>query len=160
YNGNQLILKPHLSTYESQNNYQVKSDGDWGMLGIKGDRISRAGIQLHFKQSGDSLFHIYQSIHAQSHSHSAALKKAKNIRHSIAIEGNTVHLNNFYTYPLADKLRLQDVEIYVEIPAGKSVKINNKVIRLDADTNRDQKMDSDYEEKGEIQANGSYSHWD
>jgi phage shock protein PspC (stress-responsive transcriptional regulator) len=160
YYGNQLILKPHLSTYESQNNYQVKSDGDWGMLGIKGDRISRAGIQLHFKQSGDTLFHIYQNIHAQSHSHSTALKKAKNIRHSIAIEGNTVHLNNFFTYPLADKLRLQDVEIYVEIPSGKSVRINNKVIRLSKDSISDQKMDSDYEQEGEIQANGSYSHWD
>lgn len=159
YYGDQLFLKTHLATYGSQNNYKVKSDGDWGMFGIHGDQIRETGIELHFKQSSDTLYHVYQAIHAQSQSHRTALKKSKNIRHSIAIEGNTVHLNNFYTYPIADKLRLQEVEIYVEIPAGKTVKINNKVIRLGGEVFF-QKIDSDYEEKGEIHADGSYAHWD
>ena len=159
YYGDQLILKTHLATYDSQNNYIVKSDGDWGMFGIHGDQIRETGIELHFKQSSDTLYHVYQAIHAQSQSHRTALKKSKNIRHSMTIEGNTVHLNNFYTYPMADKLRLQEVEIYVEIPAGKTVRINNKVIRLGGEVFFE-KIDSDYEEKGEIHADGSYDHWD
>jgi hypothetical protein len=138
----------------------VKSDGEWGMLGIKGDKISEAGIRIHYKPSSDSLFHVYQLITAHSHSHTTALEKADHIRHTMSIDSNIVNIDNYYTYPIADKLRLQDVEIYIEIPSGKTVKINNEVIRLGADPFNEQKMDEHYEEKGHLDGDGTYSHWD
>lgn len=160
YYGEELMLKPHLSTYGSARGYTVKSEGRWGMLGIKGDKIREAGILIHFKPSSDSLYHISQAFSAKSHSHETALKKARNIVHTIAMDSNIVDLNNYFTYPRADKLRLQKVEIHVKIPSGKAVKINNQIIRLGANTFKRQKLDVNYEEKGQLYSDGSYSHWE
>src|SRR5574343_935000 len=160
YYGDQLTIVPHLSAYANNSKFRVKSDGEWGMLGIKGDKISEAGIRIHYKPSSDSLFHIYQVISAHGHSHNTALEKANNIHHSMSIDSNIVNIDNYYTYPMTDKLRLQEVEIYIEIPSGKTVKINNEVIRLGADPFNEQKIDEHYEEKGHLDADGSYSHWD
>jgi hypothetical protein len=155
YYGNQLTILPHLSTYARTNKFKIKSNGNWGMMGINGDKISEAGIRIHFKPSRDSLFHVLQTVSAQSHSHNTALEKAKNIRHSISVNRNVVHLNNYYTYPMADKIRLQKVEVYLEIPSGKTVKINNQIIRLRANSRNDKPI----EEKGQLEGNGTYSHW-
>jgi phage shock protein PspC (stress-responsive transcriptional regulator) len=160
YYGDELTIIPHLSTYESSNNkFKIKTDVEWGMMTIKGDKISEPGIHIHYKPSSDSLFHVYQTLSAHSHSHKIALEKAKNIRHSMSIDSNIVNLNNYYTYPIADKMRLQQVEIYIEIPADKTVKINNEIIRLGPDPFKDKNVDENYEENGRIESNGSYSHW-
>lgn len=160
YSGEQLTIVPHLSAYANNSKFKVKSDGEWGMLGIKGNKISEAGIRIHYKPSSDSLFHVYQLITAHSHSHKTALEKANNIHHTMSIDSNIVNIDNYFTYPIADKLRLQEVEIYIEIPSGKTVKINNEVIRLGADPFNEQKMDEHHEEKGHLDGDGSYSHWD
>lgn len=156
YYGEQLTIVPHLSSYANNNKFRIKSDGDWGMLGIKGDKISEAGIRIHYRLSSDSLFHVYQTMSAHSHAHKAALTKAKNIHHSMSIDSNIVNLNNYYTYPITDKMRIQEVEIYIEIPTGKTVKINNETIRLGENTYND----NEFEEKGHLDGDGSYSHWD
>jgi len=156
YYGEQLTIVPHLSSYANNNKFRIKSDGDWGMLGIKGDKISEAGIRIHYRLSSDSLFHVYQTMSAHSHAHKAALTKAKNIHHSMSVDSNIVHLNNYYTYPITDKMRIQEVEIYIEIPTGKTVKINNETIRLGENTYNDK----EFEEKGHLDGDGTYSHWD
>lgn len=156
YYGEQLKIVPHLSSYANNNKFRIKSDGDWGMLGIKGDKISEAGIRIHYRLSSDSLFHVYQTMSAHSHAHKAALTKAKNIHHSMSVDSNIVNLNNYYTYPITDKMRIQEVEIYIEIPTGKTVKINNETIRLGENTYNDK----EFEEKGHLDGDGTYSHWD
>ena len=156
YYGEQLTIVPHLSSYANNNKFRIKSDGDWGMLGIKGDKISEAGIRIHYRLSSDSLFHVYQTMSAHSHAHKAALTKAKNIHHSMSVDSNIVNLNNYYTYPITDKMRMQEVEIYIEIPTGKTVKINNETIRLGENTYNDK----EFEEKGHLDGDGTYSHWD
>lgn len=156
YYGEQLTIVPHLSSYANNNKFRIKSDGDWGMLGIKGDKISEAGIRIHYRLSSDSLFHVYQTMSAHSHAHKAALTKAKNIHHSISVDSNIVNLNNYYAYPITDKMRIQEVEIYIEIPTGKTVKINNETIRLGENTYNDK----EFEEKGHLDGDGTYSHWD
>ncbi len=156
YYGEQLTIVPHLSSYANNNKFRIKSDGDWGMLGIKGDKISEAGIRIHYRLSSDSLFHVYQTMSAHSHAHKAALTKAKNIHHSMSVDSNIVNLNNYYTYPITDKMRIQEVEIYIEIPTGKTVKINNETIRLGENTYNDK----EFEEKGHLYGDGTYSHWD
>ncbi|MEN9997403.1 MAG: hypothetical protein RI922_393 [Bacteroidota bacterium] len=156
YYGEQLTIVPHLSTYSSNNKFKIKSDGNWGMMAIKGDQITEPGIRFHFKPSSDSLFHVYQTISAHSHSHKTALEKAKNIEHSISIDSNIINLNNYYSYPIKDKMRLQEVEIYISIPTRKSVKINEEIIRL-GENNYNYKQ---FEEKGNLNGDGSYSHWD
>ena len=156
YYGEQLTIVPHLSSYAINNKFRIKSDGDWGMLGIKGDKISEAGIRIHYRLSSDSLFHVYQTMSAHSHAHKAALTKAKNIHHSMSVDSNIVNLNNYYTYPITDKMRIQEVEIYIEIPTGKTVKINNETIRLGENTYNDK----EFEEKGHLDGDGTYSHWD
>jgi hypothetical protein len=56
-------------------------------------------------------------------------------------------------------MRLQQVEIYIEIPVNKIVKINNEIIRLGVDSLKVDNVNEDYEENGHIESDGSYSHW-
>ena len=78
--------------------------------------------------SKDSLFHVHQNLTAHSSSHKNAVEKARNIDHKLILSNSTLHVNTSFSFPIKDKLRDQEVEIIVEIPKGKSVKINNEII--------------------------------
>jgi phage shock protein PspC (stress-responsive transcriptional regulator) len=157
--GETLYFQSDLSSYNSVANFKVKSDGDWGIIGIHGDTISETGIDIHYRQSKDSLFHVYQNLSAHGHSHKIAIQKAKNIHHIMSMDSNLVQFNNHFTYPLSDKLRDQGVAIYIEIPKDKTVQINKEVIRLSIDESNRDSNQAFYEEHGRIERDGRYHHW-
>lgn len=156
---NELTLIAHGSTYKKQDDFQVKSDGRYGMLGLQGNSIQEGGIEFEYRLSKDSLFHVYQNLSAHSHSHKLALEKAKNIRHAVSLDSTILNVNSYYTFPKADKLRDQKVYIVIEIPKDGTVKINNQIIRLGVE-NSDENIDEFYREEGYLENDGEYDHWD
>jgi phage shock protein PspC (stress-responsive transcriptional regulator) len=157
---NELVVVAHQSSFKPSSDFKIKSDGRYGLLGLKGENIVESGIHMEYRLSKDSLFHVYQNLSSHSHSHKSALDKAKNIRHSVSLDSTQLHLNTYYTYPKSDKLRDQEVYIIIEIPEGKSVRIDKQTIRLGADDfNEDVKNDF-YEEDGYLECDGEYDHWE
>jgi phage shock protein PspC (stress-responsive transcriptional regulator) len=157
---NELVVVSHQSSFKPSSDFKVKSDGRYGLIGLKGDNIVESGIHMEYRLSKDSLFHVYQNLSSHSHSHKAALEKAKNIKHSVSLDSTELHVNTYYSYPKSDKLRDQEVYIIIEIPEGKSVRIGKQTIRLGADDfNEDVKNDF-YEEDGYLESDGDYEHWD
>lgn len=115
---------PKLNSSEA---FEVKSQGRYGMMGIERKTIIESGIPIEYRQSKDSLFHIYQNFTANSHSHQQAIKKAKNITHHVSLQGNELTMNSHYSFPKSDKLRDQDVVIIIEVPKNGVVQFNNEI---------------------------------
>lgn len=147
-------ITPKLSSIET---YEVKSKGRYGMMSIEGDRVVESGIHIEYQQSPDSLFHIYQNLTANSHSHQKAIKKAKNIQHNIQLESNTLTMDSHYSFPKKDKLRDQDVYVIIAVPVNGRVYANNKLVLPNEDrlTRMLEKLELD-DQEGYINSRGEY----
>lgn len=156
----QLILIPHHSTNEYIYNSRVKSRGNFGLIGLQGDKIIETGIHIEYKLSQDSLYHIHQNLSANGYTRKQARQMARNIKHTIYLDSSKVHVNTFYRFPKKDKLRDQEVYIIIEIPKGKTVKINNQIIRLGSENLKENELDEYYQEQGILENDGEYEHFD
>jgi len=154
----QLIIETNSPKISTSSTYDVKSKGRWGMMSIENDRIVESGIHIEYRQSKDSLYHVYQNLSAHCQSHRKAVNKAENIKHNAGITGSTLTLDSHYSFPIDDKLRNQDVFIIIEFPAGKSVKWNNKVIYPGSEMNSNGNYEID--DSGYLNSKGEYEHWD
>lgn len=151
----ELTIIPKLETINAKGNYDVKSNGDWGLMEIDDENITLHGIHIKYVRSSDSLFHIQKNIKARSQSHPAGIVKCQNIQHNIEITGDTLIVDAEYSFPRADKLRDQEIYITVEIPEGGLVNIDDRVIRLE-DTDYEKEEVTYYIEKGMLRGNGTY----
>lgn len=125
----QLIVQTHSSSTLKSGEYDIKTNDDFDFIGIQGDNIQESGIHFEYRLSKDSLFHIRQNLLARGYSRKIAVKKAENIQHSASLDSTILNVNTHYIFPKKDKLRDQEVYIIIEIPEGKSIKINNQIIR-------------------------------
>ena len=156
--GSTLTIESILDDYVVDNNFKVKSSGQYHMMSISDESITFHGINIHYKPSSDSLFHINQNFSVQSHSHSTALEKAKNISHEISFRNDTLSMKTGYSFPKADKIRAQIVKVIIEIPKGGKVLIDGETVQFSGDED-----DEDYDyyyEHGKLRHNGTYYHWD
>jgi phage shock protein PspC (stress-responsive transcriptional regulator) len=168
YSGDQLNFLPILKGHKKIDGFTVKSEGKFGILGIREGKIISTGINFEYRESKDSLFHVYHFLSAQGSSHRKALDRAKHINHLIEIEGDECRFDINYYYPKKDLIRCQEVTLIIEIPKGKKVSIDKHEIELRNmyDSHRkhwdDDGYDSDdfYEyEEGHYSRNRRYRHW-
>ena len=156
----QLVIQTHHSNNRKTGTFEVKTDDDFNFIAIKGENIEEGGIHFEYCLSEDSLFHVRQNLSAHSQSNRMAVAKAKNIKHSISLDSTVLNVNAYYSFPMSDKLRDQEVYIIIEIPEGKSVKINRQIIRLGSDEFNEEIIDENYEEHGVLNNDGEYYHHD
>jgi phage shock protein PspC (stress-responsive transcriptional regulator) len=176
-----LVIESHFEKLNNSKDYTIKSSGNSGFVTLEGRYVRDSGIHFTYIESKDSLFHVHQNLTAHSSSHKNAVEKARNIDHKLVLSNSTLHVNTSFSFPTRDKLRDQEVEIIVEIPRGKSVKINNEIIRI-GENHREinininglddldeleklEYLDTDYNEdelkrQGELNSDGSYESWD
>lgn len=105
----------------------VNSDGI-DFIHIENGRITESGVYFKTRPSNDTLFHVYQYVTADGTDRKSAIKRSGKIRHSLEVVGNTIRIDPNYSYPLADGVRGQEVEIVIEVPLGKSLKIKHQPI--------------------------------
>lgn len=156
----QLVVLPILKDLLPEDDYKVTThNNDW-FIDMKGDNIYESGIRFRYRESADSLFHIYENREAHAHTLPKAISRAKNIRHAIFLDGDTLKVDAEYNYPKSDKLRFQDVEIIIEIPRDKSVSFDSSVIRLGKDDFKEEYDDDAMRESGRLRSSGTYYHYD
>jgi hypothetical protein len=154
----QLIIQTNNPKISTSSAFDVKSKGRWGMMSIENDRIIASGIKVEYRQSRDSLFHIYQNLSANCQSHRKAVNKAMNIKHNYGITDSFLTIDSHYSFPMSDKLRDQEVHLIIEFPLGKSIKWNNKVIYPGSEMNDGGSFE--IEDSGYINSKGEYEHED
>ena len=155
----QLVILPINSVPTSDPNLKIKSTNRPWLTEIKGNDIYESEIRFSYKESKDSLFHVYETAECHAHTVEKAVKRAKNIRHEVNLVGDTLSIGTNYHYPKSDKFRNQQVRMIIEIPKDKTVLFNGTIIKLGDDDFYEE--DSDYpKEYGRLHNDGSYGHYD
>ncbi|MFY7991033.1 MAG: PspC domain-containing protein [Fluviicola sp.] len=91
---------------------------------MKNGRIQEHGVHIKYKQSNDSLFHVYQNVSANGTDRETSLRRSNHIEHKLLVEGQKLWVDPYFSFPSKDGLRDQEVEIVVEVPTGKKLYIN------------------------------------
>lgn len=158
------IENNRISPFKIGKEFTVKSDGFNEFIHVEKNRFIRNGIEIEYRRSKDSLFHIIQNLSAQGSTHQAALKKARNIEHFCKLIDGKLVIATGYFFPIRDKMRFQSLKLIIEIPANKSVEYNGKMIQLELDQEEEwdssDAQEEEYSENGFLSPSGNYEHWD
>ncbi len=124
----ELMFKFQTAPSTKKNGYRILSKGEIGVLKVENGRIYFHGIEVAYEKSSDTLFHVLQLNSARGKSHQSALKKARNMKIGLKQNKNQLILDAFYTFPLKDKLRDQELKLIIQVPKDGVVKVDNKVV--------------------------------
>ncbi len=105
-------------------NKPVTDGGGIDFIRIENNRIFNEGIKITKLPSRDTSFHVYQRFSAQGVDRQKALKRSSNIKHELIMNGTSLQISPYYSFPKRDGMRDQHVEIVIEVPLGKALKIN------------------------------------
>lgn len=108
-----------------ENGHKVIKTGGIDFIAIENKQLMEHGINIRYKESADTLFHVIQSYSAHGVDRKSAKIRSMHIQHDLKVEGNRMFINPYYNFPSSDGLRNQEVEIIIEIPKGKTLKIND-----------------------------------
>lgn len=156
-NAEQLTIIPTSGAFNKNAIKQGHRTKNIGWFGVEGNSLSKYNIHIEYTPSADSLFHIRQVNRAHGYSARKARSRSQRIDYRIDVQGDSLYMDTKYLFPMEDKLRGQEVELRVEIPEGKSVLIDNRVIKLDEA--KDHSRNRVYIEEGNIRSDGRYEHY-
>jgi len=156
----ELIVIPVSGDFKTHSSkHKVRSTRNAGWFGIEGNSLSKYGVDVKYSTSPDSLFHITKIYRASGYSQKKARERSENIRYKIKVSGDSLFMDTKYLFPKEDKLRGQEAALLIEIPEGKSVRLDDKIIRLGADSNEEGDRQF-YHEEGYVGSDGDYYHDD
>lgn len=107
--------------YSGQNDFMLKIDQDQMIVGNVSFTVSPA--------SGDVAILEVRKV-AEGHSFESAREKAQSIIYSHEVDSNGLALDAFFTFPLKQMLRSQEVRINLMLPEGKSVFLTEGMQRV------------------------------
>ncbi len=113
------------------NNRRIVSTGGIDFISVKNNQIMEHGVHVRYKESNDSLFHVSQVFSAHGIDRTAAQKRSMHIKHQLHVEGNKLMVDPYYSFPLGDGLRNQEIEVIIEVPKGKKLFINDMEVKVD-----------------------------
>lgn len=134
----------------------INSSGHFFDLEVQKNRIKSYGIEILYVPTTDTSFLIRQNKSAHGVSRNLADKRSNNIRHGMEMINDTLYIDVDYSFPKADKLRDQDVTVIIEIPIGRTVKLDNRTIHLGSDDSKGSTNHPYYKRKGRIGSDGYY----
>ena len=132
----------------------LELDGDHAMT-IQNKRVILQGIEMSFKHSRDSSFHIRHHLSARGFTSKTAFSRIKTIEFGTRLNGNKLIVPSYFSFPITDRLRSQEIELIVEVPIGKALFVNGKRILFSKDSETSQT--DEYLGGGNIDIGGQYS---
>lgn len=112
------------------NNHRIDRSGGIDFISIRNGQVMEHGVNITYKESRDSLFHVSQKFRAHGIDLATAQKRSMHVRHQLMIEGDKLLISPYYTFPAKDGLRNQEIEITIEVPRGKKLFINNQEVLI------------------------------
>jgi phage shock protein PspC (stress-responsive transcriptional regulator) len=109
-------------------NRKVIATGGVDFFAIENGQLIEHGISIKYRQSNDSLFHVSQIYSAHGVDRATAQKRSLHITNNMRIENDKLYLDPFYKFPKTDGFRNQEIEVIIEVPKGKTLKIKNYTI--------------------------------
>lgn len=109
--------------------------------------------ELSVQQSPDTNFHVITIYSSRGITGKSAVRKAENIVYDTEKKGDHIYFSPYYKFPVDDKFRGQQVEVVVQVPAGKKITFGPNTSRIlnrfegDRDLNYD-RVNKTYEMRG------------
>ena len=157
--GSVLTIIADVPLMKTPSGMKVKKDGGHDFMQIGEKNIKMYGVDLVYKESPDSLFHVYQMVSARGKSNKAAVRRADNIKHNIRLVNDTLYVATDFRFPKEDKIRDQRVELIIEIPAKSKVLVDGGTVRFGGPAEEDdEEVDSNARRRkyGTIYGDGYY----
>ncbi len=151
----------HLKAFNHEK-FQINKEGfrptrnpEQGLLLVDNGLIYNSGIAITYKASPDSLYHIRIEKKANGASYLKANQRAAHILFPCELVGNKLQISSGFSFPAKDRLRDQEVVLHIEVPNGKVVLHQNKVVYpYFSESEPDQASDRAY-----VYGDGEYSAW-
>lgn len=112
------------------NNRRIVSTGGIDFISVQDSQIMEHGVHVRYRESNDSLFHVSQVFSAHGIDRTAAQKRSMHLKHQLHVEGNKLMVDPYYSFPLKDGLRNQEIEVIIEVPKGKKFFINDMEVKV------------------------------
>lgn len=113
------------------NNRRIVSNGGLNFISVQNGQIMEHGVHIKYRESNDSSFHVSQIFSAHGVDRTSAQKRSMHIKHKLNLEGNKLLVDPYYSFPVSDGLRNQEIEIVIEVPKGKKFFVNNVEVKVD-----------------------------
>ncbi|WP_343604553.1 PspC domain-containing protein [Fluviicola sp.] len=113
------------------NNRRIVSNGGIDFISVHNGKIMEHGVHIKYRESADSSFHVMQVFSAHGIDRTTAQKRSMRIKHDLRLEGNKLLVDPYYSFPVSDGLRNQEIEVVIEVPKGKKFFINNLEVKAD-----------------------------
>ncbi|MNU56840.1 DNA-binding transcriptional activator PspC [compost metagenome] len=113
------------------NNRRIVSNGGIDFISVHNGQIMEHGVHIKYRESKDSSFHVSQVFSAHGIDRTSAQKRSMHIKHKLNLEGNKLLVDPYYSFPVSDGLRNQEIEIVIEVPKGKKFFVNNMEVKAD-----------------------------
>ena len=111
----------------ANNNKNINNDGTNFSLGnFKVNGLTRIGDEIYWRNAeldiikGDKLL-LSKKLNSQGSSDENALNKIRNVKYNLSNNSNSIIFDDFYSFPLKDRVRAQKVELVLEVPVGKVI---------------------------------------
>ncbi len=112
---------------------KVKVIGGWlgkidGVMSISDDSLFLNNVRLRILKSKDSIYHIAATKYSSGKDEGSAMTNVKEINYGINQEDSTIWLDRGFSLQRGTKFRNQPVVVMVQVPVGKRIVIDRKVV--------------------------------
>jgi len=102
-----------------------ESDG-WD---ISSDTLKIGAIKLRVIASPDSQYHVTMKKYSFGRTREGAENRAEKIQYSVVSKDSVLDLANGYAIDRESKFRVQNIELEIQVPIGKKIRIDRSVTR-------------------------------
>lgn len=100
------------------------------MIQVHDDEVLLGYPKLSVHSSPDTNYHVIAVYSSRGPSNKKAIDKAENIDYVIKKEGTKIWFNPYFKFPKEDKFRNQEIEVVVQVPAGKKITFGPNCTRM------------------------------
>ena len=87
-------------------------------------------VKLDIKKSDSGNYELVQTGKAAGRKNSSAEERASNIRYEVAQNDSAIVFSDYFSVPVQDHYRSQEVQLLLKVPEGKAVFLSNSVANI------------------------------
>ncbi|OJU24491.1 MAG: hypothetical protein BGN92_14480 [Sphingobacteriales bacterium 41-5] len=129
-NGKMILTvnQPELA-YQNRDYRWLNGGNDLGGFNFTPDTLKLSMISFDFEKSEDSLYRVIVAKEALGKTDEEARSRANKIQYSVVSKDSSLDLSNGFAIDKNSKYRFQNVNVKIQVPVGKKIKIDPSVFQ-------------------------------